>query len=88
MEIVIRINLEGLREQLEAARKKKGLSHDALAARLSIKVTGSGVWAILTGKSNAAKLETLLPIADALGIDVREEISEKLGGLLGEKPID
>lgn len=81
MEIVIRINISGLRDRLEAERAKQGLSYDALAVRIGtnkttgkLKVTGSGVWATLMGKSNATKLETLLPIADALGVDVRKEV--------------
>lgn len=74
MNVVIRLKVSGLRDRLETARKKKQISYDKLAEMSNL--TGSTTWNTLTGKSTSTKVETLLAIADALEIDLRNEILE------------
>lgn len=75
MNIVIRLKISGLRDRLETARKNdKQISYDKLAEISNL--TGSTTWNTLTGKSTSTKVETLLAIADALEIDLRNEILE------------
>ena len=74
MNIVLRFNISGFRDRLESARKDKKISYDKLA-EIS-RLTGSTTWNTLTGKTTSTTIETLLAIADALEIDLRNEILE------------
>ncbi len=83
MNIVIRVRVSGLRDRLETTRKnKKQISYDKLAEISNL--TGSTTWNTLTGNTTSTKVETLLAIADALEIDLRNEILEAVKEKIGK----